>query len=414
MENDCAYIATNSTRGYLRDNDPAMPQDAPLHMVDLKGQYAHIQEDIDQAVLNVIRSGAFIQGPAVKDFTESLSKWLGAHEEDPIHVVPCANGTDALQAAFMALGLQPGDEVITPSFTYIATVEVIQLLRLTPVMVDVDPHTFTMDPQSVEAAITPRTKAILPVHLYGQCADMTALNGLAKKHDLYVVEDTAQAIGSTWKMASEDATGSMAGTMGTIGTTSFFPSKNLGAYGDGGACFTRDAALAERLRMICNHGSRKRYEHEIIGMNSRLDSIQAAILGVKLPHLHGYNAARRSAADRYDVLFEDEALVATPVRHPRSHHVFHQYTLVLGSVGDGAERRDAVAAHLSQSGIPFGIYYPKPIHKQGAFMGLGLDHPDLPVTDDLTRRVISLPMHTELTNAHTLRIAETVREALIS
>ena len=400
--------------GYLRVNNPAMPQDAPLHMVDLKGQYAHIQEDIDQAVLDVIRSGAFIQGPAVKGFTRSLSEWLGSTEAEPVHVVPCANGTDALQAALMALGLQPGDEVITPSFTYIATVEVIQLLRLTPVMVDVDPHTFTIDPLAVEAAITPRTKAIMPVHLYGQCADMTALNRIAQAHGLYVIEDTAQAIGSNWKMKAEDGEGTMAGTMGTIGTTSFFPSKNLGAYGDGGACFTRDADLAERLRMICNHGSRKRYEHEMIGMNSRLDSIQAAILGVKLPHLHGYNAARRAAADRYDALFADNALVQTPTRHQRSHHVFHQYTLVLGSPGDSSERRDAVAAHLQQSGIPFGIYYPKPIHEQGAFMGLGLAKPHLPVTEDLTRRVISLPMHTELSDAHTLRIAKAVQEALIS
>ena len=402
-----------SLHGYLRANDPAMPQDAPIHMVDLKGQYAHIQKDIDQAVLDVIRSGAFIQGPAVKGFTQALSDWLGSTETDPVHVVPCANGTDALQAALMALGLQPGDEVITPSFTYIATVEVIQLLRLTPVMVDVDPRTFTMDPMAVEAAITSRTKAILPVHLYGQCADMTALNRLAKDHGLFVIEDTAQAIGSTWKMEDGDTEGMMAGTMGTIGTTSFFPSKNLGAYGDGGACFTRDADLAERLRMICNHGSRKRYEHEMIGMNSRLDSIQAAILGVKLPHLHGYNAARRDAANRYDALFREEALVETPFRHHRSHHVFHQYTLVLGSVGDNSERRDAVAAHLNRLEIPFGIYYPKPIHWQGAFMDLGLAQPDLPVTEDLTRRVISLPMHTELSDAHTLKVANAVKEALI-
>ena len=400
--------------GYLRTNDPAMPQDAPLHMVDLKGQYAHIQEDIDQAVLDVIRSGAFIQGPAVKSFTHALSAWLGSTEDDPVHVIPCANGTDALQAALMALGLKPGDEVITPSFTYIATVEVIQLLRLTPVMVDVDPHTFTIDPKAVEAAITPRTKAIMPVHLYGQCADMTALNQLAEAHGLFVVEDTAQAIGSSWKMDAEDANGAMAGTMGTIGTTSFFPSKNLGAYGDGGACFTRDADLADRLRMICNHGSRKRYEHEMIGMNSRLDSIQAAILNVKLPHLKGYNDARRSAAGQYDALFKDEALVRTPARHSRSHHVFHQYTLVLGSEGDSPARRDKVAAHLQNSGIPFGIYYPKPIHAQGAFIGLGLNTPDLPVTEDLTHRVISLPMHTELTDAHTLRIAKAVIAALNS
>lgn len=391
-----------------------MEQEAPLHMVDLKGQYAHIQDDIDQAVLDVVKSGAFIQGPAVKDFTKALATWLGSTDADPIHVIPCANGTDALQAAFMALGLEPGDEVITPSFTYIATVEVIQLLRLTPIMVDVDPDTFTMDPEAVAAAITPRTKAILPVHLYGQCADMTALNALAEAHGLFVVEDTAQAIGSTWNMEADAAKGAVAGTMGTIGTTSFFPSKNLGGYGDGGACFTRDADLAEQLRMICNHGSRQRYEHEMIGMNSRLDSIQAAILGVKLPHLHGYNAARRAAAERYDALFADHPLITTPVRHPRSHHVFHQYTLKLGQPGDGPERRNALAEHLTMSGIPFGIYYPKPIHLQGAFTALNLPHAPLPVTEDLTNRVISLPMHTELSEAHTLQIASAVRKGLIS
>ena len=338
-----------------------MIKDAPLHMVDLKGQYARIQDEVDQAVLDVIRSGAFIQGPAVKQFAADLSAWLGSTEQEPIHVIPCANGTDALQAAFMALGLKPGDEVITPSFTYIATVEVIGLLGLTPVMVDVDPRTFNIDPAAVEQAISPRTKAILPVHLYGQCADMTAILALAEKHGLHVVEDTAQAIGSGWRMDAETDALSMAGTMGTIGTTSFFPSKNLGGYGDGGACFTRDAALAEKLRMICNHGSRKRYEHEMIGMNSRLDSIQAAILGVKLPHLKGYNGARRAAADRYDDLLGAHPMVTVPHRDGRSDHVFHQYTLILGEEGDGPERRDALAAHLNSVGVPFGIYYPKPI-----------------------------------------------------
>ena len=391
-----------------------MIKDAPLHMVDLKGQYARIQDEVDQAVLDVIRSGAFIQGPAVKQFAADLSVWLGSTEQKPIHVIPCANGTDALQAAFMALELKPGDEVITPSFTYIATVEVIGLLGLTPVMVDVDPHTFNIDPAAVEQAITPRTKAILPVHLYGQCADMTAILGLAEKHGLHVVEDTAQAIGSGWRMDAEADAFSLAGTMGTIGTTSFFPSKNLGGYGDGGACFTRDAALAEKLRMICNHGSRKRYEHEMIGMNSRLDSIQAAILGVKLPHLKGYNAARQAAADRYDDLLGAHPMVTVPHRDGRSDHVFHQYTLILGEEGDGQERRDALAAHLTASGVPFGIYYPKPIHQQGAFANLDAVTGALPVTEDLTNRVISLPMHTELTGDLQVRIADAVRAGLSS
>ena len=391
-----------------------MVKDAPLHMVDLKGQYAHIQEAVDQAVLDVIRSGAFIQGPAVKQFSADLARWVGSTENEPIHVVPCANGTDALQAAFMALGLEPGDEVITPSFTYIATVEVIQLLRLTPVMVDVDPRTFNIDVSAVEAAITPRTKAILPVHLYGQCADMTAILALAQRHGLYVVEDTAQAIGAMWNPDGAAHGGRMAGTMGNIGTTSFFPSKNLGGYGDGGACFTRDAVLAERLRMICNHGSKQRYEHELIGMNSRLDSIQAAILGVKLQHLHGYNDARQAAADRYDALFADHPLITTPFRDARSSHVFHQYTLQLGAVGDGPERRDALAANLTSVGVPFGIYYPKPIHLQKAFMDLDMAVEGLNATEDLTHRVISLPMHTELSGDLQVRIADAVRAGLAS
>jgi dTDP-4-amino-4,6-dideoxygalactose transaminase len=391
-----------------------MVKDAPLHMVDLKGQYAHIQEQIDHAVLDVIRSGAFIQGPAVKHFATDLAHWMGSTPDEPIYVIPCANGTDALQAAFMALGLEPGDEVITPSFTYIATVEVIQLLRLKPVMVDVDPRTFNIDTAAVEAAITPRTKAILPVHLYGQCADMTAILDIAERNGLSVVEDTAQAIGSVWNPNGDSAGGEMAGTMGNIGTTSFFPSKNLGGYGDGGACFTRDAALAERLRMICNHGSKQRYEHELIGMNSRLDSIQAAILGVKLPHLSGYNAARVAAADRYDAMFANHPLISTPFRDPRSSHVFHQYTLQLGAVGDGPEMRDALVAHLTSVGVPFGIYYPKPIHLQKAFMDFDQSAEGLGVTEDLTHRVISLPMHTELSSDLQTHIADAVRTGLKS
>jgi len=380
---------------------------SPLHMVDVRGQYARIQPEIDQAVLDVVRSGQFINGPAVRDFTSALAEWLGHTEEAPIHVVPCANGTDALQAALMALDLQPGDEVITPSFTFISTVEVIHLLRLTPVMVDVTPSTLTLDPTAVAKAITPRTRAIMPVHLYGQCADMTSLQALADEHGLALVEDTAQAIGSAWQSPSGEW--QAAGTMGTIGTTSFFPSKNLGAYGDGGACFTRDARLAERLRMICNHGSRKRYEHEIIGMNSRLDSIQAAILAVKLPHLKDYNSARCEAADRYDALLGDHPKISIPHRHPRSRHVFHQYTIKLDDKGGGPGLRDHVAEHLKSKGIPFGIYYPKPIHQQEAFSDVPKGAPELPVTEDLTDRVLSLPMHTELSEAQQRRVVDAVR-----
>lgn len=390
-----------------------MADDSPtLHMVDVRGQYARIQSEIDKAVLDVVQSGQFINGPAVKDFTSALGDWLGHTEASPIHVVPCANGTDALQAALMALDLQPGDEVITPSFTFISTVEVIHLLRLTPVMVDVDPLTFTLDPDAVANAVTPRTKVIMPVHLYGQCADMTALQALAKQHGLAIVEDTAQAIGSAWQ--SPDEVWQSAGTMGTIGTTSFFPSKNLGAYGDGGACFTRDAALAQRLRMICNHGSKQRYEHEIIGMNSRLDSIQAAILGIKLPHLADYNAARRKAADRYDALLGDHPKITLPYRHLRSRHVFHQYTIKMGAKGDGPGLRDHLASQLQAQGIPFGIYYPKPIHHQAAFTDLPGGQPRLPVTEDLTHRVLSLPMHTELTNDQQECVAEAIRRGLAS
>ena len=381
-----------------------------LHMVDVRGQYARIQEDIDRAVLDVVRSGQFINGPAVRAFTADLAHWLGHTEADPVHVIPCANGTDALQAALMALDLKPGDEVITPSFTFISTVEVIHLLRLTPVMVDVDPCTFTLDSAAVAKAVTPRTKAIMPVHLYGQCADMTGILSVAKEHGLAVVEDTAQAIGSAWHTA--EGAWQAAGTMGTIGTTSFFPSKNLGAYGDGGACFTRDATLAERLRMICNHGSRQRYQHEIIGMNSRLDSIQAAILGVKLPHLTAYNQARAEAADRYDALLDSHPLITTPYRHPRSRHVFHQYTLKLNTKGEGPGLRDHLARHLQEAGIPFGIYYPKPIHLQEAFADVPGGTPQLPVTEDLTDRVISLPMHTELTPAHQECVSEAIVEGI--
>jgi dTDP-4-amino-4,6-dideoxygalactose transaminase len=357
----------------------------PIQMVDLRTQYHNIKAEVDKAVLDVLESSAFINGKPVADFASELSAFLGVK-----HVIPCANGTDALQIAMMALGLQPGDEVITPSFTYVATTEVVALLRLTPVFVEVDPDTFCMDPEKLEAAITPRTKAIVPVHLYGHAADMDPILAIAKKHNLYVVEDTAQAIGGSY--TSADGTTQMVGTMGTIGCTSFFPSKNLGCYGDGGAMFTNDDDLAQKMRMIANHGQSVRYYHDMVGCNSRLDTIQAAILRIKLARLHAYNAARTAAADYYDALFANHPKITTPFRAGYSKHVFHQYTLKLEGVD-----RDGLVKHLADHGIPSMIYYPVPAHRQKMFADWGGGKFDLPVTDWLTERVISLPIHTELT-----------------
>lgn len=373
-----------------------------LHMVDLLGLHKRFQAEMEAAVLGVLRSGQYIGGPEVAAFAEELGAYLGAG----VHVVPCANGTDALQIALMGLGLEPGDEVITTSFTFIATAEVIALLGLKPVLVDVDPETFTMDVEQARRAVTGRTKVILPVHLYGQCADMTGLRALADEHGLAIVEDTAQAIGSHWNLGSAiEPDRRASGTLGDIGTTSFFPSKNLGGCGDGGAIFTRDAEMAAKLRMICNHGSKERYLHEVVGVNSRLDGMQAAMLRVKLRHLDAFNMARVAAADRYDALIaevnasdgEQLPRVHTPARDPFSGHVFHQYTLKLGDAGQGASLRDGLALHFTEKGIPHGIYYPIPIHRQPAYLKYGIDPADLPVTEDLTNRVISLPMHTELT-----------------
>lgn len=356
-----------------------------LQMVDLKRQYQKIKPEVDAAIQRVIDTTAFIAGEDVKLFAKELAAYL-----DVKHVIPCANGTDALQIALMALGLKPGDEVITPSFTYIATVEVMALLRLQPVFVDVDPDTFTVNIDDVRKAITPKTKAIVPVHLYGQTANMEALLAISKEFNIPLVEDTAQAIGGNYTFA--DGRKVKTGTMGAVGTTSFFPSKNLGCYGDGGAMFTNDDALAEKLQMIANHGQKVRYYHEMVGCNSRLDTIQAVILRIKLPHLDEYCDARRSAADYYDTAFAGHPNITTPYRAPYSHHVFHQYTIKLKDVN-----RDDVVAALSQRGIPSMIYYPVPSHKQNMLKEFGGADFQLPVTDFLQECVISLPIHTELT-----------------
>ena len=356
----------------------------PIQMVDTKTQYLKIKQEVDDAVLQVMESSAFINGPAVSSFSKSLASYL-----DVKHVIPCANGTDALQIAMMALDLQPGDEVITPSFTYIATTEVISLLRLKPVFVEVDRRTFCMNPASLRSAITPSTKAIVPVHLYGQAAPMEEILAIAREFNLYVIEDNAQAIGGRYLFS--DGTQQMTGTMGHIGCTSFYPSKNLGAFGDGGAIFTNDDALASRISMIANHGQSKRYYHDVVGCNSRLDAVQAAILSIKLKHLDAYNLARQTAADFYDQAFADAASLTTPYRAPYSKHVFHQYTLLLEG-----KNRDQLVTYLNERKIPSMIYYPVPGHRQKMFGLTGNTLPVLPVTDWLTERVVSLPIHTEL------------------
>lgn len=356
----------------------------PIQMVDLKKQYQEIKADVDAAIHEVLDSASFINGKAVQDFSKSLANYL-----DVKHVIPCANGTDALQIAMMALDLQPGDEVITPSFTYIATTEVVALLRLQPVFVEVDPKTFCIDPAAIEKAITPRTKAIVPVHLYGQAANMEAIMEIANRHGLAVIEDNAQAIGSDYYY--KDGSSRKTGTIGTIGCTSFFPSKNLGCYGDGGAICTNNDELADKMRMIANHGQKVRYYHEMVGCNSRLDSIQAAVLNIKLPKLDQYIEARRKAADYYDQAFAGHKKITTPYRASNNKHVFHQYTLTLEGIN-----RDGLHQYLAERQIPSMIYYPVPAHRQNMFAALGGNKFELEVTDWLTERVISLPMHTEL------------------
>lgn len=355
-----------------------------IQMVDLKSQYERIKTEVDTAIQNVLTNTAFINGPEVKEFQKELEIYLGVK-----HVIPCANGTDALQIAMMALDLKPGDEVITADFTYVATAEVIGLLGLKPVLVDVVPDTFDIDIAAIEKAITPKTKAIVPVHLFGQCADMDKIMALAKKHNLYVIEDTAQAIGAEY--TSADGSKKKAGTIGTIGCTSFFPSKNLGCYGDGGAIFTNDDALASKIRMIANHGQSVQYVHDSIGVNSRLDSIQAAVLRIKLRDLDNYAAARNKAASFYDNAFANNPKLKTPVRAKFSNHVFHQYTLQLTGVD-----RTALREYLASKDIPAMIYYPIPLHLQKAYLDPRYKEGDFPVTEKLCASVVSLPMHTEL------------------
>jgi UDP-2-acetamido-2-deoxy-ribo-hexuluronate aminotransferase len=367
-----------------------------LEMVDLKGQYSKIQHEIDEAVLSSIREAQFINGPQVAAFANELSQYL-----EGAYVIPCANGTDALQIAMMALDLKPGDEVIVPSFTYVATAEVIGLLQLKPVMVDVDPDSFNITADTIRLAITSKTKAIVPVHLFGQCADMEPILALAKEKGLYVIEDTAQAIGASYTF--KDGSIRKAGTMGHIGSTSFFPSKNLGCYGDGGAMYTMDSNLAERLRMIANHGQVKKYVHKYIGVNSRLDTIQAAILRIKLKYLDNYSAARGAAAKKYDRLLNDIDGLILPKRQINSSHVFHQYTLkVLGG------RRDALKKHLEHAGIPAMIYYPIPLNEQEAYQAIGRVEGDLSITQDLCASVLSIPMHTELNDEQIKLITDTI------
>jgi dTDP-4-amino-4,6-dideoxygalactose transaminase len=355
-----------------------------IQMVDLKSQYEKIKSEVDAAIQNVLTNTAFINGPEVKEFQKELETYLGVK-----HVIPCANGTDALQIAMMALDLKPGDEVITADFTYVATAEVIGLLGLKPVLVDVVPDTFDIDIAAIEKAITPKTKAIVPVHLFGQCADMDKIMALAKKHNLFVIEDTAQAIGAEY--TSADGSKKKAGTIGTIGCTSFFPSKNLGCYGDGGAIFTNDDALAAKIRMIANHGQSVQYVHDSIGVNSRLDSIQAAVLRIKLRDLDNYAAARNKAANYYDKAFANNPKLKTPARAKFSNHVFHQYTLQLTDVD-----RTALREYLASKDIPAMIYYPIPLHLQKAYLDPRYKEGDFPVTEKLCASVVSLPMHTEL------------------
>lgn len=367
-----------------------------IQMVDLKTQYLRIKEEIDAEVLDCIASTKYINGPKVKEFQAALEEYLEVK-----HVIPCANGTDALQVALMALGLKPGDEVIVPSFTYVATAEVIALLGLKPVMTDVDPITFNITAEIIEDAITSKTKAIVPVHLFGQSADMESIMEVAAKHNLFVVEDTAQAISADYFF--KDGTSKKAGTIGHIGTTSFFPSKNLGCYGDGGAIFTNDDELAGKLRMIANHGQAKKYYHSVIGVNSRLDAIQAAILKVKLQYLNDYSAARQKVAAFYNEAFKNVEGLETPVTSSNSTHVFHQYTL---KVKNG--KREALKAYLLERGIPSMIYYPVPLYQQEAFAHYWKKGDNLEVTENLCECVLSLPIHTEMDEALLEHIASEV------
>ncbi|MBD98588.1 MAG: transcriptional regulator [Verrucomicrobia bacterium] len=365
-------------------------------MVDLKGQYQKIKQEVDARVQGVIESAAFINGPEVKRFEAELAQYLNVK-----HVIPCANGTDALQVALMALGLKPGDEVITTTFTFIATAEVIALLGLKPVLVDCDEDTFLISTEAIENAITDKTKAIIPVHLFGQCSNMEEILSIAKKHQLFMVEDSAQSIGASFHF--KDGTSMQSGTMGDFGCTSFFPSKNLGCYGDGGAIFTQDDELAEKARVIVNHGMKVRYYHDEIGVNSRLDSIQAAILSVKLQYLDLYNNNRRAAALHYDEAFRGVEQLSIPKRSIHSSHVFHQYTLKV----DGIDRNE-LQQYMMQNNVPAMIYYPVPLHQQKAYRDERYKDGDFPIAEKLSNSVISLPMHSELNKLQLNHIAETL------
>jgi len=373
----------------------------PIQMVDLKSQYQHIKTEVDQGIQEVLDTCTFINGPAVKRFQENLEKYL-----DVKHVIPCGNGTDALQVALMALGLKPGDEVITTTFTFVATVEVIALLGLTPVLVDVEPDTFNMDLKALEKAITPKSKAIIPVHLFGQSSDMEVIMNLANKHNLFVVEDACQSIGADFIYS--DGRKQKTGTIGHIGCTSFFPSKNLGCYGDGGALFTNDDALAEKLRVIVNHGMKVRYYHDEIGVNSRLDSIQAVVLDAKLKHLDTYNANRKKAADFYSNAFAKCDKLTIPATGKNTTHTWHQYTLQLCE----SINRDELIQHLADKGIPAMIYYPVPLHQQKAYLDPRYKDGDFPVAEKLSKTVLNLPMHSELTDEQLAHITTAVLEKI--
>ena len=367
-----------------------------IPMVDLVGQYNKIKPEVDSAIQEILSTASFINGPHVKKFQENLQKYLNVK-----HVIPCANGTDALQVAMMALNLEPGDEVITTTFTFIATAEVIALLRLKPVLVDIEKDSYNIDPEAVERAITPKTKAIVPVHIFGQCANMEAIMDIAHRHNLYVVEDNAQAIGADYTFS--DGTVKKSGTIGTIGCTSFFPSKNLGCFGDGGALFTNDDELAEQIRIVVNHGMKVRYYHDYVGVNSRLDSIQAAVLDIKLKHLDEYIAARQYAAAYYDKAFSATDKIITPKKSDFTTHVYHQYVMVLNGVD-----RDALMKHLQSKGIACAIYYPVPLHEQKAYQDPRYKKGDFPVSEYLCENVIALPMHTEFTDEQLNYVTTTI------
>ena len=367
-----------------------------IQMVDLQGQYQQIKETVNTSIEQVLNSSAYINGPLVHEFQADLENYLNVK-----HVIPCANGTDALQIAMMGLGLEQGDEVITADFTFAATVEVIALLKLTPVLVDVEADTFNMDIEALKKAITPKTKAIVPVHLFGQCANMEAILEIAKEHNLFVIEDNAQAIGADYTF--KNGTKKKAGTIGNVGTTSFFPSKNLGCYGDGGAIFTNDDELAHTIRGIVNHGMYTRYYHDVVGVNSRLDSIQAGVLKAKLPLLDSYCNARREAANYYSNAFADSTDIVTPTISDFTTHVFHQYTL---QITNG--KRDELHKHLLELGIPNAIYYPVALHSQKAYADSRYNESDFPITNELIKTVISLPMHTELDKEQLTYITKTI------